>query len=290
MFNNEGLSLSDIAAATGNGRNGNDGFGFGGGIWVLIILFALFGGWGNNGARNGNNNGGGNTVVVPVPSYGACSLGGGWGSYDAASMQRGFDTQSIIQKLDGLNNGVCSLGYDQLAQMNGINSNIQQAQFGLQQAINGVGVAAMQDTNALSRQLSDCCCENRQGQAQIRWDMSQLGCNLQNTMNQNTQAVMQNDNANFRQLNDLIRDGFCNLKMEQKDQQIAQLTAMLNKCDAANLAQSTAQQVVQQISPRAIPAYPASNPNYVGNWAPQVLSGGCYNNGCGCNSCCGNAA
>lgn len=191
MFNNGGPSLSDIAAATGGNRN--DGFGEGGGIWVLIILFALFGGFGNgNNARNG----GGETVVVPVPTYGGWGHGGGWGSYDAASMQRGFDTQ--------------------------------------------------------------------------------------NTINQAAQAIMQNDNANYRQLNDTIRDGFCNLKMEQKDQQIAQLTAALSDCNAAKLAQQTATQVVNQIRPQAVPAYPASNPCGMGNWSPQVLTGGSYNNGFGC--------
>lgn len=49
-------SLADIAAVTGNNRN-NDGWGDGNGWWVLIILFAIFGGWGNNGW---GNNGAGN--------------------------------------------------------------------------------------------------------------------------------------------------------------------------------------------------------------------------------------
>lgn len=42
MFNSNGPSLADIAAVTGN-RN-NDGFGEGNGWWILIILFAIFGG------------------------------------------------------------------------------------------------------------------------------------------------------------------------------------------------------------------------------------------------------
>ena len=43
-------SLADIAAVTDGNRN-NDGFGNGNGWWVLIILFAIFGGWGNGMAR-----------------------------------------------------------------------------------------------------------------------------------------------------------------------------------------------------------------------------------------------
>lgn len=43
MFNSS-PSLADIAAVTGGNRN--DGAWGDGGWWVLIILFALFGGWG----------------------------------------------------------------------------------------------------------------------------------------------------------------------------------------------------------------------------------------------------
>ena len=54
MFQNEGYSLADIAAATGNNRN-NDGWGADGGwfIWIILI-FAIFGGWGNGFAFLGN--------------------------------------------------------------------------------------------------------------------------------------------------------------------------------------------------------------------------------------------
>ena len=56
--NNNGYSLSDIAAVTGNGGFGN-GFGFGGdGAWlILFILFAL-GGWGGFGGFGGMGMGG----------------------------------------------------------------------------------------------------------------------------------------------------------------------------------------------------------------------------------------
>lgn len=44
MFNGNSPSLADIAAVTGNNK---DVWGDGNGWWVLIILFAIFGGWGN---------------------------------------------------------------------------------------------------------------------------------------------------------------------------------------------------------------------------------------------------
>ena len=50
MFNNDGYSLSDIAAVTGeNGFNGN-----GGAWWIIILFLFCFMGWGGNGFNRGN--------------------------------------------------------------------------------------------------------------------------------------------------------------------------------------------------------------------------------------------
>ena len=63
MFNNEnGYSLADIAAATGNGGYGNDGFFGGNGWWIILLFLFAWGGWGNGGW--GGNNGAGN--VAPL--------------------------------------------------------------------------------------------------------------------------------------------------------------------------------------------------------------------------------
>lgn len=55
MFNANMPSLSDIAAVTGNDRDGGWG---GNGWWIIIILLAMWGGfggygWGNGGYGNG---------------------------------------------------------------------------------------------------------------------------------------------------------------------------------------------------------------------------------------------
>lgn len=60
-----------------------------------------------------------------------------------AEVQRGFDNSAVITKLDGISNGICSLGYDQLAQMNGINTNIMQTGYGIQNSITQMGIANM---------------------------------------------------------------------------------------------------------------------------------------------------
>lgn len=268
-------SLADIAAVTGN-RN-NDGFGDGNGWWILVILFALMGGYGYGGFGGG---------------FGG---GAGQGFYDTnAALQRGFDTQAIISKLDGINGGICSLGYDQLAQMNGINTNVLQTGFGIQNAINNSTfglersinadtVANIQNTNALSRQLSDCCCENRAAIAQVRYDMSTDTCALRNEIHQTGDAIMQNQNNGFNMLNQTIQNGFTGLAMAQKDQQIAELTAKLNACDRDSALQGLGTYLINNLNPQAKPAWIVQNPNCC-SAVPVTIA----NQGCGCNNGCNN--
>ena len=283
MFSGNGLSLADIAAVTGN-YNNNDGFGGGNGWWVLIILFALFGGWGNNGnGNNGRNNNcnGGETVVVPYPMYGyGGGFGGGWGQFDAASLQRGFDNQGVISKLDGINNGICSLGYDQLAQMNGINTTVmqtgyginntvQQTGFGLQQQIQQNAIANMQGFNEVARAQEACCCQNRENIAQVRFDMSNYNCQTNTNIHQTGDAIIQNQNQGFQMLNNTIKDGFTALSMEAKDREIAQLRSQVDRATFQSDLQGTASYIIGQVSPRTQPAYLTCNPN-TGNVFPQA--------------------
>lgn len=225
MFNST-PSLADIAAVTGGNR---DGFG-GDGWWAIIILLALFGGFGNRGFGFGG--GGGCDQAVAT----------------SADLQRGFDTQAVTNKLNGLENAFASLGYDQLAQMNGINSTVMQTGFGLQSSLDG-------GFNALGRQLADCCCENRAAIAQVRYDMATQVCDLGHKI----ESVGQG-----------IRDQITAIRLEDKNDRIAELTQRLNMADlAASQAQQNAY-LINQLKPCPTPAYVVPNPSC------------CYTNtGCG---------
>lgn len=136
MFSN-GVSLADIAAVTGNNRD-NDGMWGNGAWWIVILLIFGWGGFGNNGwGGNGAGNG-----------------------YTDAAIQRGFDNQAVISKLDGISNGLCdgfyAMNNSMLTGFNGINTNIMQTGYGIQQAINADTIANMQNTNALQSQLAQC--------------------------------------------------------------------------------------------------------------------------------------
>lgn len=235
MFNSNMPSLSDIAAVTGNRNDG--GWGDGNGWWVLIILFAIFGGWGGNNGWGNNCNGG----------YAATAA-------TQADIQRGFDTSAVTNKLNGLENGLCNGFYSMnTAVMSGTNTlqnAIQQAStanlqntYTLQNAIQQDTVANMQNTNSISRQLADCCCENRAAIAQVRYDNATNTCAITTAINQLGQTIIQNDNANYRALHDEL----VAIQMANKDAKIAELTAMNNALNLAASQQAQNAYLVEQM-------------------------------------------
>lgn len=259
MFNGNSIpSLSDIAAVTGNNRNDN-GWGDNGAWWiVLFVLFFAFGGWGGNGW--GNNGGGATPYTTSAVTQ--------------ADLQRGFDTQSIIGKLDGINNGLCDGFYAVQSGMNGINTNILQTGFGIQQAINADTIANMQNTNALQAQLANCCCETREAIQGVNYNMAQNTCALQNTMNSNTRDIIDSQNAGTRAILDyLCNEKISSLQAENTDLRRAASQDRQSALLTAQMATQT-QQIINAVNPAAVPAYVVPNPN-------------AYAYGCGCNTGCG---
>ena len=258
MFSNNCASVPLVANIDGNGNNGTWGNGWD--SWIIIILFALIFGWGNNGWNGfGGNNGGATPYSTSAVTQ--------------ADLQRGFDTQSIVGKLDGITNGLCDGFYAVQTGMNGINTNILQTGFGIQQAINADTVANMQNTNALQAQLSNCCCETREAIQGVNYNMAQNTCALQNTMNNNTRDIIDSQNAGFRGILDyLCQDKIATLQAENNDLRRA---ASQDRQNALLTTAMTAQtnQIIDAVRPTPVPAFPASN-----------LYGYGYN---GCNSGCG---
>ena len=144
MFNsNNGYSLADIAAATGNDNNGF-GFGGDGGAWILLLfIIVLMGGWGNS---FGNYGGGGGANVV------------------AADVQRGFDQSAII---NGLANIGATMGNNQAnltTQLNTIAMNQQNCccenRAGLADLKYTVATEACADRTAVTDALRDVIASN----------------------------------------------------------------------------------------------------------------------------------
>lgn len=255
MFNSNGVSLADIAAVTGNNRN-NDGM-WGDGAWWIVILLIF--GRGNNGwgGFGGNGNGTG---------------------YTDAAIQRGFDNQAVISKLDGISNGLCdgfyAMNNSMLTGFNGINTNIMQTGYGIQQAINADTVANMQNTNALQSQIANCCCDVREAIQGVNYNMAQNTCAMTNTMNNNTRDIIDSQNAGTR----AILDYMCakeNADLRDKVQklELAASQSAQNAFISANQEAQTAE-LIRRINPMPVPAYSVP--------APYPYTGYGCNGGCNC--------
>ena len=253
MFNTGNCpSVPIVANLDGNnGNNWNDGSW----LWFLIVVFAIFGGWGN----------------------GFGGFGGGTNGGVGSEIQRGFDNQAVISKLDGISNGLCdgfyAMNNSMLTGFNGINTNIMQTGYGIQQAVNADTVANMQNTNALQSQLANCCCETREAIQGVNYNMATNTCALQNTMNNNTRDIIDSQQAGTRAILDfLTQDKIATLTAENNDLRRAASQDRQNALLTTAMSAQT-NQIINAVNPAPIPAYTVPNPN-------------AYAYGCGCNTGC----
>lgn len=284
--NNSTPFTMPVTPAYGGGNGNNNGWG-GDGWWVLIILFALFGGWGNGGFGNGGGSQGAITRSDLCSEFSFNDLQSGvrnvndsvnvgFADLNSTICHQQYDTAQMINGVTGavtggfaaLNSTICQQQYDTANMLNQMNmTNMQNA--------NAANVVALQNANAVQSQIANCCCDTQRSLDGINYNMSQTACGLQNTLNSNTRDIIDNQNAGTR----AILDYLCQEKISD----------LQNENNALRLAASQEKQnayLIEQLNPRAVPAYPAASPCGLGNWAPQVLangygySGGCC--GCGC--------
>lgn len=162
--------------------NSGGGFGWGGeGSWfiILFLIFAMFG-WGGYGGFGGNGNGSG-----VVDGYVLTS-----------------DFANIERKLDGVNNGLSDGFYAMnTGMLNGFANVTQAVNQGFSQAEIArcnAQMAFMQQFNAIQQQISNCCCENREAIAQVRYDMASQNCATGNLIQNTTRDIIDAMNCGFR--------------------------------------------------------------------------------------------
>lgn len=241
MFNSNCASVPLVASIDG-GYGGNNGFLNGDGLWGLIIILALLG-WGGNG-------------------FGGFGFGGN-GGY--SEVQRGFDQNAVINKLDGLTYGLSDSTY---ALTGALNS-----------GFNGVQQTLCQGFNGLSREVADCCCATQGAIKDVRYDLATQACDTRNLIQNTTRDIIDNANANNRALLDfLVNDKISALQAENQSLKFKASQAEQNAFITANQQAQTAELIRRLGADCPIPAFVVPNPNCCYN--PQVTFG--YNNGCGC--------
>ena len=207
------MSDSKVFMFPENGYNNNGGFGlggWGGGIlgFILGILLGNNGLFGGNGWNNGYGNGLGNML------------------------NNDNNTDLVLNAINGTDADVRQLATTLNADLGETINAINQVQSAIQQVGAQNGMGFLQVTNALqagnaqlSRQLCECCCENRLLTTQQGYE------NRIQTIEQ-TNALQGSINTNGRAITDaiaaqstMITKEFCDLKERELQNKIDSLTA-----------------------------------------------------------------
>ena len=188
--------MTDAAVPVVN--TGYDGFAGNDANWLLwiVVLFALFSG---NGFGWGNR---GESIATQ------------------ADLQRGFDTNTIVNKLDGISNGICDASY-------ALNNSIKDNAYATQSAISGLGA-----------QMCNCCCGIERNIDSVRYENARNTCDIINNATANTQKIL--DKLCETEINNLRTD------LQSAQLQISQLSQTSN--------------IVNSLRPTPIPAYITCSP------------------------------
>ena len=166
-----GYSLSDLRAATG------DGNGFGNGAWWIIILFLFL--MGNGWNRQGE-----------------------FGQYATAASQQeilfGQQFGQLNDRISNLGNGICNLGYEMQGNIGQLGKEVALGQSNLNQTV-------MQTGNNIQSQLAQCCCENRLATANLSAQMDRQTCDITTAIHAEGEATRAMMQANeIQQLRDKV--------------------------------------------------------------------------------------
>ena len=286
-LSNDSNMVMPVTPAYGMGGYGNGMWGGGWDSWILLFLiFGMFG-------RGGWGNWGGNDSSCCAPAT-------------CADLQRGFDNQSVMNKLNGLENGLCDGFYAQ-------NTNILNGFHGVDNAVCQLGYQTQQGFSTLGSQLANCCCDiersidhanfqTAQGINGIGTQLASCCCDTQRQIERgfcdtnynlatNTTAIIQNAHNDtdrvIAKLNDMEatrqQERIAALQAENQSLKFQASQTAQNAFITANQDAQTAELIRRLGRDCPIPAYVVPNPNCCYGTPYGVLNNGCgYNNGCGC--------
>lgn len=305
-------SVSDIRAVmdASNGSNGfaypypvyaNNGFGgngFGNGdswVWLILIL-ALFGGFGGNNWGNGFGGNGFNNEYAWLSNGQKEIMQNTTNGFD--SLQLGNQIGQIATGVNNLSTQLCNCCSDisqnlcnSFANTNQtINSGFANAETSanarqmanMQQSFNNQ-IATLQGFNGITSQLCDASAENRLGQANLTSTILSENCADRAALQEGVRDIITNATSNTQR----ILDQLCQDKIDAKNEKIADLERQLSMADLkasqvaqnAFISQGFANEVDQLYSRLA--TCPISTVPVYGN---QRIFTCPNNNGCGCNA------
>jgi hypothetical protein len=288
----EGMNTTMLVSPAGGyayPQNNGGGLGFGNDWGSLIILFLLFGMFGNGFGGGGF---GGNTDF-PWLINGQNGIN--------ANVANGFQNAQLSDSITSVRDGIAALSAQMCGStgdiqmslcngfngvnmgLNGVNASINNAQNAITQQMYTNQIAGLersfaaqtantQGLTALQAQLAQCCCDNRAATQDVKFTMAQEACATRANSTANTQAILdklcQLEIDNYKRENDSLRTqlNLANLQASQ----VAQ-TAELRASQV-----TTANQLVAELRSCPIPSQPVYGNSPIFTCAQNVA-------GCGCN-------
>lgn len=264
LSNENGGMVMPVSPMYGNGGSGA-GFGWGdGSFWLLILFLFMFNG------NYGWGNGAGGGVVNNIDG----------------SVQRGFDQQSLMGGISGIQSAINGVQNSLCTGFAGVNQGVANGFAQAEIAANARQMADMnqqfaaqtamtQGFSGLQSQFANCCCENRLAVANLGADIARESCAGRQAT---ADAMMALSNKVDALGNQMTVMNFQN-QLAQKDTVIAQKDdlidqlrseAMYNRGQASQDIQTAAIQagqrnlaneIEQYVLPTPRPAYVVQNPN-----------------------------
>jgi hypothetical protein len=257
---------NDFGIGYAVGRDTNCGYGGGygngmfGGDWSWWIIILLLFGWGNNGYGFGGGFGGfgGGHCASPCATQ--------------ADVRAAVDQQTLISKLDQQTYGLADSTY-------ALNNTITNGFHGVDNALCSLGYNVQSGFNGLSRQIAECCCDTRAAIADVKYSNERNTCDIIRAGQDNTRAI----------LDFLTNDKIATLTAENQSLKFAASQSAQNAFITANQQAQTAEIIRRLGADCPTPAYVVQPPQPVTfatnccggtNVAGYGYNGGC---GCGCN-------
>ena len=284
-----------LLALQNNGGFGNNG----GWIWILFLwMMWQNGGYGNNGFGFGNGTG-----------------------FLANQLNNDAGRDLILQALNGRADALGQLAGITNTSIEAVKTALGQIQLGIQQTSAQVGMSGLETINALqlgnasiSKQLCECCCENRLAianqtsalqstmashDANVRLQLaqneaaSQLSvCQQTNTLTRQADGNTSNILSAIQAQNTLITKEFCDLKERELQNKIDTQSDIITQLrnQISNDKQTLQFNAAFNALDNKIDAIAAKQPNTVPVQWPNLVAANVtpYIGGYGCGNSCGN--
>ena len=193
------------------GGYGNGGFGFGGDLGWLIIILLFAGGFGGFGGFGGGE-------IYPWMNQ-------------ADITTSGFQNLATQNQISAISSGIGDMQTQLCSGFAGVNASIANGFAQAEIAENARQMTNMQTQFNLQSQLANCCCENKQAIADVKYTIATEACNNRATSTANTQAIL---------------DKLCQIEMDTlKTQLDAKNDRIIDLQNQLNMASFNASQAAQ---------------------------------------------